>query len=184
MSFTMLDAGLDHQDREVAVDPLNPKAGSFRVTFQPIPVGKYRSLCKDLEDKRAYLAKVNDLIKDPISFEGVTDFDEVERLSTDRDRKVKAREKAEEALYLSLLSFVGWGIIGFSEIVKPDLTPYPPAQPKAVKWGGYNYLNLDDETLHLFGRLGLLWQLAYCILAFNNGQLPETLEGFYKQDPK
>jgi hypothetical protein len=184
MSFLMTDPGTDPQERVIAVDPLNPGAGSFTVIFQPIPVGKYRSLVKDLEDKRSFLARVAELVAQPLVLDGVSDFDELEALTVKRENQVKARERAEEALQVALKGLVSWGVVGFSDVVKPDLTPYPPAEPKPVKWAGYEYLNLDSKSLYLFSRLGLLWQLAFCILAFNNGELPETLEGFYKTDPK
>lgn len=185
MSY-LTDPGLDPIEREIPVNPADKMAGSFRVTLQPIPVGKYRALCRDLDDKRGQLTKVGTLLDKPIDLDDVTDPDEIEARVLTRSKLNILREKAEEGLYQSLMSLVGWGIIGYSEVNKADGTPYE-AKPNLIKWSGFDYQHLDKLSLHLFGKLGLLWHLAFIVMSSQNGQLPDTLEGFYKEsdpDPK
>ena len=182
MSF-MTDPGLDPIEREIPVSLTNREAGTIKVTLQPIPVGKYRALCRDLDDKRSQLSKVGELLNLPIDLDGITDPDEIVKKVETRAKLNQLREQSEEALYRSLMSLVGWGVIGYSEIFKSDqVTPYE-AQPKPIKWAGLDYLQLDVPSLHLFGKLGLLWHLAFVIMSNQNGQIPKTLEEFFKQDP-
>ncbi len=182
MSF-MLSPGLDPFEKEIPVSLSDKEAGTIKVMLQPIPVGKYRALCRDLDDKRSQLAKVGDLLNKPLDLEGVSDPDEIAQKTEARSKLNKLREKAEEALYVSLMTLVGWGIIGYSDIFKSDkVTPYE-ATPFGVKWAGMDYKNLDPQSLHLFGKLGLLWHLSFIIMSAQNGQLPATVEDFFKQDP-
>lgn len=183
MSF-MLNPGLDPFEKEIPVSLQDKSAGTIKLVLQPIPVGKYRALCRDLDDKRTQLQKVGDLLDQPLNLDGVLEADEISKRVEERSKLNKLREKAEEALYISLMTFVGWGVIGYSDIYKADkITPYE-ATPFSVKWAGFDYKNLDPQSLHLFGKLGLLWHLCFVIMSAQNGQLPATVEDFFKQDPK
>ena len=166
MLATKLDPSLEPEPKEIAVDPSDRDAGSFSVTFQTIPVGKYRSLVQSLLDAQQAAIDAPAL---PVQGE-------------ERTKAIVDRENRDQAILEASLALVRWGVVGFSGINKPNGESYPQALPSKTRWGGFEYLNLDNKSLYLFFKLNLLGRLTNLVCDFHNNELPENLEGFYTKN--
>lgn len=162
--------------REVAVDPLDRLAGSFKVAFRAVPWGKFISLLTEYELRKNWVATV--------SRRGSVVAPQTEAELTEQLQAFqKEAEQADSNFLFAIKHLVAWGVADFADIVQPSGEPYL-VNVKDEMWAGVKYQVLDKATLDLFLRLGVLHRLCDYVVSFHAGNLPETLDGFYEDKPE
>lgn len=177
MSFTVEDPGMYQKEYQIPVDDRDLSAGFYFATFRTIPRGKFKRLLDNIRSTQEAVVQLTAVLR-KLAIETATTVEEIADLAERRAKFVAVREKAEQAQIDAAKELVAWGVVGHRDIASAAGVPYPVASVP-VQWSGLGYTTLDSNTVGIYERLNILFDLATHTVTFNTkGALPATLEGF------